>query len=153
ATSADLMQSLAAATDQPDALVKAFQSFTDQPGVPLVDLGTLCVEGVGQLAVRQHRSLPLGSTARGGARWGIPICMRAGSEDWQERTCVLVDKEAQSPAITLDQCPAWVMPNADGDGYYRFALEPVERQALEAVFPKLTPREQVAYAGSLDAAF
>ncbi len=153
ATSADLMQSLGAATDQPEAMVRAFRSFTDQPGVPLVDLEMRCDQGAGQLSVHQRRSLPLGSTAKADAMWAIPVCMRVGSADWEERACVLVDKPALTPAITLDQCPGWVMPNADGAGYYRFSLDSNERHQLEAQFAKLNAREQLAYAGSLDAAF
>ncbi len=153
ATSADLMRSIASTTDQPEALVKAFASFIDQPGVPVVDARVKCEGGVGQVSLTQERSLPLGSTASTAQQWSIPVCLRAGTDDWQERACVLLDRAALSPAITLDRCPTWVMPNADGAGYYRFALEPAVRTRLEARFEKLSPVEQLAQAGSLDAAY
>ncbi|MFN7954925.1 MAG: M1 family metallopeptidase [bacterium] len=153
ATSADLMRSIAAATDRPDAVVKAFQSFTDQPGVPAVDVRVKCEGGVGQVSLAQKRSLPLGSTVTAAQSWSIPVCLRAGTDTWQERACVLLEQASLAPAVTLDQCPSWVMPNADGAGYYRFVLEPSVRAKLEARFEKLSPVEQLAFAGSLDAAY
>ncbi|MBK7976463.1 MAG: hypothetical protein IPK07_25395 [Deltaproteobacteria bacterium] len=71
ATSADLMRSIAAATDEPEAVVNAFLSFTEQPGVPLVDVKVRCEGPVGQVSLSQKRSLPLGSTASANQKWGF----------------------------------------------------------------------------------
>jgi alanyl aminopeptidase len=50
-------------------------------------------------------------------------------------------------------CPAWVMPNAHGTGYYRFALAPRLQQSLSGAFAKLDEREQRVYADSVTAAY
>lgn len=53
-----------------------------------------------------------------------------------------------------DSCPTWVMPNANGAGYYRFAMDSDELEPLRRRgFSELTPRERVAFADSVKAAF
>src|SRR5690606_4952733 len=50
-------------------------------------------------------------------------------------------------------CPAWVMPNAHGAGYYRFSLAPKLQEALSGAFAQLDEREQRVYADSVTAAY
>ncbi|MBK7976462.1 MAG: ERAP1-like C-terminal domain-containing protein [Deltaproteobacteria bacterium] len=66
---------------------------------------------------------------------------------------MLLTQPVLANAITLDGCPDWVMPNADAAGYYRFALEPERRARLTTHFGELGSAEQLAYVGSLDAAY
>ena len=51
-------------------------------------------------------------------------------------------------------CPSWVMPNADGAGYYRFTLAPKDLTNLRKNgFSSLTIRDKVAYATSIRTGF
>src|SRR5690606_18760358 len=51
-------------------------------------------------------------------------------------------------------CPAWVMPNADGAGYYRFSMPGDALEALrERGISQLSVREQMALADSIEASF
>jgi alanyl aminopeptidase len=51
------------------------------------------------------------------------------------------------------QCPAWYMPNADGDGYYRYEMAKADRAALTRVIAQRDDGEQLAFADSVDASF
>jgi alanyl aminopeptidase len=153
ATSLDLMRSLAAQTDRPADVQAAFASFTDLPGVPFLRTDLAC--GAGQkptLTVRQHRYLPLGSKAADGQSWGIPLCVRYPQGDATRKQCELIDGAASTIELETDACPAWLHPNADGAGYYRFAVAADDQAALDGAFGQFNEREQRVYADSLSAA-
>jgi alanyl aminopeptidase len=149
ATSADLMRSLAAFASDAKAFEAAFWSFLDQPGVPLLELALTCEERP-TLHVAQRRHLPFGSRAPAAQAWGVPLCARLGKGDGSTKHCALA-AGAQTKLALPAGCPDWVMPNADGAGYYRFALAARERAALDAASPRLSDLEQLAAADSFDA--
>lgn len=153
ATSADLVDALAAASDSPTALRSAFASFFDQPGVPLVRVAVDCSGPAAALTVEQQRFLPVGSTASSAGEWRIPMCVRWGDERGVQSQCALVGGRSATLSLNTAGCPAWVMPNAGGAGYYRFAMAPVDAARLEANFDRLDEREQRVYADSVLAAF
>ncbi len=153
ATSADLIDSLAAASDDAPAFRRAFASFLDQPGTPLLDVALACDGARPLLRVRQQRSLPLGSEAERVQRWGVPLCVDLGASGRVTKHCALVEAQATDVALPAGACPHWVMPNADGAGYYRFTQPRAERNALEAAFAVLSDREQMMLADSVAAAF
>jgi alanyl aminopeptidase len=153
ATSADLIDSLAAASDDPAAFRAAFRSFLDQPGTPRLDVALAC-DGVRPvLRLGQRRDLPLGSTASPAQRWGVPLCVRLGAASGSTKHCALALPETTELPLPAGACPRWVMPNADGAGYYRFTQPPVDRAALDVAFPELSDREQLMVADSVAAAF
>ena len=154
ATSIDLMNSLAAQTDRASEVQAAFASFTDLAGVPFLRTDLECRAGAKpQLTIRQHRYLPLGSKAADGQTWGIPLCVRYPDGAGTKKQCELIDGASSTIALDTDTCPAWLHPNADGAGYYRFALAGDDQAALDAAFGQLNEREQRVYADSLSAAF
>jgi alanyl aminopeptidase len=61
--------------------------------------------------------------------------------------------EGRMELTEAGSCPVWVMPNAHGNGYYRFALSPKLQEALSGAFAKLDEREQRVYADSVTAAY
>ena len=91
ATSADLIDSLAAASDDAPAFRRAFASFLDQPGTPLLDVALACGGARPALRVRQQRALPLGSTAAPAQRWGVPLCVRLGAPGGTSKHCALIE--------------------------------------------------------------
>jgi alanyl aminopeptidase len=133
----------------------ALHTFLDQPGVPLVEVSVECGArqplGNGRkpshVHLKQSRFLPLGSRGDASTTWQIPVCLRT---DAQVACTLMTDREAD---VALQSCPAWVMPNADAAGYYRFALAPGDLRALRDGLPKLSERERLAYATSLRAAW
>jgi alanyl aminopeptidase len=104
-TSADLARALAAASSP--ALGAALASVAERPGVPVVELALRCDGTRPTLEAR----------ARNGV--SFPICVRyAGAK--VRRTCALVGATTEVPLETAT-CPAWVIGNAGGEGYYRVA--------------------------------
>jgi alanyl aminopeptidase len=153
ATSLDLADSLAAQSDHPDVLRKAFASFTDQAGVPMLDATLSCKEGKSTLEVKQSRYAPIGARFATDMHWSVPMCVRIGRGDASSSECHLLDEAVETVALRGDTCPDYVHPNADGAGYYRFRLDAKAQEALNAAFGKLNPFEQRVLADSVGAAF
>jgi cytosol alanyl aminopeptidase len=153
ATADHLIAALAEASGKGAAFAPAMKSFLDQPGLPQVAVTPQCAAGKASLALTQQRYLPLGSSGKAtGQRWQIPVCMRLGAADGSSGTqCTLLDGPRQS--VALAQCPAWVLPNADAGGYYRFTLPPEHFKSLITVLPALKPAEQLAVTDAVTAAF
>jgi cytosol alanyl aminopeptidase len=153
AVSADLIDEIAAASDNPDAVRAAFKSFIDQPGVPMVTIELACANNKVELNYQQSRYLPVGSKASTQAIWGIPFCVSYGDGDAKKEQCQIIDRVKGSVALQVNACPNWVMPNANGTGYYRYALSNKDQAALASNFNQLNEREQRIFADSLDAAY
>lgn len=153
ATSGDLMRTIATQGDDPSALQAAFASFTDQAGVPILQTDLRCDDNHATLTLQQSRYVPLGSSADAGVRWSIPVCVRYPDGKDTARQCTLLTGRRSTMTLLGDACPAWVHPNADGAGYYRFALAADDQPALAAAFATLAPPEQRVYADSLVAAY
>jgi alanyl aminopeptidase len=152
ATEADFLEALstAAGTD----VATPFRTFLEQPGVPLIEASVTCVGTTATLTVKQSRFLPAGTTGSRNARWQLPLCVRYGVGRQVREQCALVTEPEQQIALEGGACPAWLMPNADAAGYYRFALAPADLARLRrAGMAQLLPREKLALADSLVAAF
>ena len=154
ATSADLIASVAAQSEDPKGVSKAFFSFIDQPGVPFVKVALDCSAARPALVLQQQRYLPLGSSANAAQTWGIPLTVRYDDGGTvREQKALVFDQSARVQLTQAQHCPTWVMPNAHGSGYYRFALEPKLQQALSSAFAQLDEREQRMVADSVTAAY
>ena len=154
ATSADLIASLAAQSDAPEAVAKAFSSFIDQPGVPFVKVDLDCSGATPALVLEQQRYLPLGSAASDTGQWGIPLTVRyADGATVRTEKMLFTGKQGRMELSDAGSCPTWVMPNAHGTGYYRFSLAPKLQDALSNAFAQLDEREQRVYADSVTAAY
>jgi alanyl aminopeptidase len=146
----DLVDAIADAAGKGDAFKRAFKSFLNQNGVPLVSTRLDCShKGGAVLDLTQSRYLPLGSTGDPERLWGIPVCVRfpGGVQ------CRMLDTRTADMKIDGGQCPAWYMPNANGNGYYRYEMARADRAALAKVVSQRNDGEQLAYADSIDAAF
>lgn len=115
ATSDDFVAAIAEATKNP-AVVPAFWSFLDQPGVPLVTAELVCAGGAPRLILSQKRFLPTGSTGSKEETWRVPVCARTG-DPGAPTTCTLLTEPAGTLALP-GACPSRVLANA-GSGYYR----------------------------------
>ncbi len=148
----DFMASLAAGSKRPD-VVPAFRSFIDQPGVPLVTATLRCGPDGAALAVGQSRYLPVGSRGETRQSWQLPLCLRYDDGQGLHKHCTLVSAAEATVKLPAEGCPTFVMPNADGAGYYRFALDEAGWRALMANFSRLNEIEALAAADSLWAAW
>jgi alanyl aminopeptidase len=126
ATSDDFFNALA--VDDP-ALPQALRSFTRQPGIPLVTATLVCDDGPPRLHLAQSRLLPLGShgsiavggqaSAPGAAtpRWQLPLLVRSPAGSHR----LLLTEATGTLTLPDAACPAWLVLNAGGSGYYRVA--------------------------------
>jgi alanyl aminopeptidase len=154
ATSNELLAELGKASGKDVAT--PFSTFLDQVGVPLISVDVRCsADGkTAELGLKQTRYLPLGSAADHDQLWRIPVCARYQVGGLTDELCTVL--EGAEGVLPLDGggCPAWVMPNADGAGYYRWSLSALELEKLrKAGFGKLTPREKLSMADSVNAGF
>jgi len=103
--------------------------FLDQPGVPEVIASWSCGGANGnRLELRQTEWRPLGEPREGAPRrWTLPVCTASDAE--KTKSCFTLGAE---PIVrTIDtRCPAWVYPNADQAGYYRFVVDGAHLLAL-----------------------
>jgi alanyl aminopeptidase len=116
ATAADFLRSLSAASGRD--VTKAFSSFLDNPGVPVVSVALECGSGAPALRLAQERSLPIGSTGSAAQAWSIPLCVRYGAAA-EETECTLMTQATATWALKARSCPAWLDANAGAKGYYR----------------------------------
>jgi alanyl aminopeptidase len=144
----DFMESLAEGSAKPE-VVPAFESFLNQPGVPLVRMKTTCSDR--DLIVELSQSAYGATSADDKRQWSIPVCMREITHG-RYRSCTMLSN--RTAAVTAPgQCGATLMPNADGAGYYRFAMATTDWQRLAVSASRLSPAEQLALLHSLRAAF
>jgi aminopeptidase N len=163
----DLLQALEDASHQP--LASAFQSFLDQPGVPLVSVKLECDPTRSpRLQLQQRRYVPLGSKLEAQGKWQIPVCVSypltpstlsappnvsVSTNATSQEQCTLLDQPEAEIVLLSEGCPAWVLPNAKALGYYRWAVEGNELTALiERGFARLETSERLSMLSNADAA-
>ena len=149
----DFMASLADGSKNPE-VVESFTSFIMQPGIPYLDISFTCPAiDAGLITVSQSRYAPLGSEIDPKAHtWTIPLAIRMNGANGERTIRQMFSGETMD--IPLDGgCPDWVMPNADGAGYWRFNLNGPAWQTLIENFGALSAGEQLSFADSSTAAF
>ncbi len=116
ATVNDFLDSVSVST-KPE-LTRAFTTFLQQPGVPLVTAELNC-DGAPRLELSQKRLLPLGSQGDAARRWDVPVCVKYPAGPGLAEECFLLDQPKQTFALTkTSTCPAMVVGNANAAGYY-----------------------------------
>ncbi|GAA0702125.1 alanyl aminopeptidase [Dyella sp. SG562] len=153
ATAEDLIDSIAKAADKGEDFKNAFKSFLNQPGVPYVQTKLAQEGGKTVLHLTQSRYLPLGSTGDANHVWGVPVCVRYATADGSKVACELLDKAQGTMALPGATAQSWVMPNANGSGYYRFSMDKADLANLGKQIGKLADAEQLAYGDAVNAAF
>ena len=151
ATVFDLMEALEVEIGDQQGVTSAFQSFLNRSGVPYVGAELTCLDENVSVHLSQERFLPLGSTADPVRRWQVPVCLAFEADDGtrNEQCMLLTDSEQEFVLDTLN-CPAWLMPNARGAGYYRWRVPESQTIRLYALaYDALTVGERISFADSL----
>ncbi len=151
ATADDFFTSLGEGSGHPE-IIDSLRSFVDQPHAPRLDVQMQCHNGQASLHVRQSTYVPLGSKIRGDGRWKIPFCVSGEGPDGPFKTCKMLVAENEVLEDMGSGCPDYVMPNAGGAGYYRFALDDAGWTALIAKADTLPASEALALHDSATAA-
>lgn len=149
----DFMTSIADGSKNPD-VVESFNSFIMQPGIPNLEVNFSCPAiDAGLITVSQSRYAPLGSSIDpNGQSWIIPLAIKMNGANGERTVREIFTGQALN--IPLDGgCPDWILPNADGAGYWRFDLNEPAWQSLIVNYDALVPAEQLSFADSATAAF
>src|SRR5262249_30841338 len=141
ATADDLWAALSKTSGQD--LAGAMRTFLEQPGLPLV---TASVGADGKLELAQRRFLNAGVDAPA-LQWRIPVPVRWSDGKATHTQTFLLTEPKQSFALGAG-APAWVLPNADSYGYFRWSVSPDNWSALVSHTQELTPRERVGLVGN-----
>jgi alanyl aminopeptidase len=134
ATSDDLLAALSKAADRD--VTTPFHTFLGNPGVPRVKATLDCAGDAPRVVLEQTRHVALGYEAGAGdATWHIPVCVRHP----HGRDCALLSEaHGAVPLSSARSCPAWILPNADEAGYFRYVLggdglDTLSRQGFDAL--------------------
>jgi len=147
----DLLAELSRASGQD--VVAVAGTFLDQPGVPLVEARLECDAAGARVRLAQSRWLPRGSTASRDRTWQIPVCVRHPAKGGTGETCTLLSEPAGVLPLA-GSCPAWVMPNAGGAGYFLWSLPPADLHHLVAKgLPRLDAAEKISVVASVQGAW
>lgn len=147
ASEQDFIGTIAQASKQPE-LPAAFESFIDQPGIPLVTLEPHCGgpdEAAARLSPSMYTQIGRPILAR---QWQVPACVASARSG--AKTCALVTHKETDIALH-GSCPSAWIPNAKGRGYYRYRLEQPEWKGLIAQAGALDPADQLALLYNVDA--
>lgn len=111
---------IGALSDGDKKLQRAFSSFVDQAGIPVVHFELHCDEGrTPQLQLSQSRYQPLGVKNMPATSWAIPVVLRSPAGVTRH----LLQSQSETVQLPDASCPAWLQPNAEGKGYYRSRLD------------------------------
>ncbi|MGE0398593.1 MAG: M1 family metallopeptidase [Kofleriaceae bacterium] len=129
ATSTDFATSLAQAAGKPQ-IATAFATFLEQPGAPEITATAKC-DGAPTVELSQRRYVPPGAATPAQTKpWILPVCVVYEAGGKRAQKCTMLDGPTGSVALATTSCPRWVMPNADGRGYYRNAYTAQQLIAL-----------------------
>ena len=144
ATSTDFIAAVSKASGK--ELAPAFATFLDQPGEPELTATLECSGGAAKVALTQKRFIPAGSPTPAAEKpWIFPVCLAYERDGKRAETCALLD--APTGSVPLKSCPRWVMPNANGHGYYRVHYTTKQASALrdEAWAQLSTPEKRAVF--------
>ncbi|MES2634286.1 MAG: M1 family aminopeptidase [Pseudomonadota bacterium] len=139
ATAEDFFASLA--QDDPQ-VARGFSGFVHQPGIPVVDFELDCSRGQPAMQLGQRRFDPSGAS-KVAQKWMMPVCMRyeGGGE---KPFCTMLSQPRQRVVLPdAKSCPAWVLPNPGGSGYF---LSRIGAKSAGTLPPaQLSSKEAVAF--------
>lgn len=155
ATADDFIAAIAAAAGeaQTATIDASFKSFLNQPGVPFLNTAVQCENQTVSLAIKQSRYLPLGISGDTERNWQLPVCIRYAVDGEVHSECTLLEQPQQTIALQTTACPDWVLPNADGAGYFRFSLADGQWQQLLSNTEMLNTSEMLVAVDSYLAAY
>ena len=128
-------------------VASAMETFLEQPGVPLVE-ASIAENGI---RLSQQRFSNYG-TKLDKQTWGMPVGLRIGAEGKIINKTVLLTEAEMLVEIEGLETIDWVLPDADGAGYYRWNVGDKAIAAIASGSEEfLNERERVSFLGNLGA--
>ncbi len=105
-------------------MTAAMNTFLNQAGTPLVTMNLDCTGATPLLHLSQQRALPIGSAGADGQLWQVPVSMRFQDGGGTHSQRILLTAAHQDvPLSNARGCPAWLLGNDEGQGFYRVRYE------------------------------
>jgi cytosol alanyl aminopeptidase len=130
-----------ALADADPSLAKGFASFVEQPGVPLVSMRLECASRP-VLHLTQERYLPAAKEQGRAQSWIAPVCMRLDGQASDKPFCTVLRNRTEKVQLPVNSCPAWILPNPQGAGYFLTSLAGTKADRLARV--PMNPGEAVS---------
>jgi alanyl aminopeptidase len=129
-------------------VAKAFASFMQQPGIPLVGIEVL---DDNRLSVSQQRFASAG-VELAELQWAIPMAIKYSVAGEVHTQTLFLDSATMTIELEHDGNVDWIYPNAEQSGYYRWKvpaemLQPLVDEAQQL----LTPMERMGLVSNLTA--
>jgi alanyl aminopeptidase len=129
-----------------------FDGFVLQSGVPVVSFAVGCDGSAPRVRLEQRRYKPLGSKIDPNRKWTVPVCMKWGAGSATGTDCVSFGEVSATVPLSAKACPDWVVPNADGVGYYRSVLKGDQHALVTKARPGVSTGDRIGMVGDLRAA-
>ncbi|MEO5692472.1 MAG: M1 family metallopeptidase [Usitatibacter sp.] len=145
ATSRDFFRALGAAAGKADAALAAFDTFVDQPGIPMMDATLECRPGKAPMLKLTQQRLRSAGTQMPPMKWTTPACFASGGEGPVGKYCTeVVDGDNTLKVGAVGTCPAWVTGNAGGGGHYVVRPDAALYSRVVTALPAMPEFEAVA---------
>ena len=119
----------------------AMATFLEQPGIPLV---AVAPQPGGRVKLTQQRFVSVGEAPNQDARWKIPVILHYPTPDSVRTLRVWLTGADTTVSLGVAATPAWIEPNANASGYFRWAVpEPMLESLTAASKASLAPRERI----------
>jgi aminopeptidase N len=139
ATGEDFWREMTASTGRPADRI--MQSFVEQPGAPVLSVGTKCTGATTEIALRQERFIGAPDATPPPQVWTLPVCFKAN--DGQPRCEVISEREHPVSASSCNN----VFANAQSRGYFFTEYPPERVRGLGRSAPGLEPVERLGLLG------
>jgi puromycin-sensitive aminopeptidase len=146
ATADDFWRELSAASGQDVA--KIAHAWIRQPGHPLVGISSAETADGLTLKLTQKRFYadPTAAREANSERWPVPLVIKCGTDGGVHSKRILFDDAEADVSLPGAR---WFYPNADGSGFYRFALdESAIARLVPVIRSLLSPQERLDLIGN-----
>lgn len=137
ATTADLWNALEAVSLTP--IQEITTGWTEQPGLPVISVKSVTMDGVETLLLKQERFTVLDQGAKN-LRWQIPVTIGTPDTSFPVRR-ILMDKPSMPVEVPVSDPPARL--NFGDNGYYRVVYEPQRFEAMQKKLSKYSPADRL----------
>lgn len=140
-TTADLWAALEKASGKPVSALSA--GWTEQPGLPVVNVSSDCKDGKAFVNLEQKRFTVQDPQAKK-LTWMVPIALADISNPSSARVVLL---QGKSKTVTFPDCDGVVKVNFGNAGYYRVSYSPALLQKLTTRINSLPPEDRLNMLG------
>jgi alanyl aminopeptidase len=147
----DFLDSISSETKKD--VTKAFTTFLNQAGIPMLSVSLNCGQGAPSLHLEQQRYIPVGSKGSADQVWQIPVCIRYPSGDSTKTECHLTTEKVSDWVLNTQGCPAWIQADDRAVGYYRVNYQGnlLAKLTEGNVTGRLSPAERLDLIGNVQA--